>query len=144
MLCQPVWHRPLFRLTVPLALIGVTAGFLLTGIPFGFMALLGLLSLSGMLIKNGIVLVDEINLQLDSGKEPYACVVDAAISRVRPVAMAALTTILGMAPLLTDGFFQSMAVVIMFGLAAATLLTLVIVPVLYTLLFGIRPQPASR
>lgn len=131
-------------LTVPLALIGVTAGFLLTGIPFGFMALLGLLSLSGMLIKNGIVLVDEINLQLGSGKEPYACVVDAAISRVRPVAMAALTTILGMAPLLTDGFFQSMAVVIMFGLAAATLLTLVIVPVLYTLLFGIRPQPAPH
>ncbi|MCJ8169659.1 efflux RND transporter permease subunit [Atopomonas sediminilitoris] len=127
-------------ITVPLAMIGVTAGFLMTGIPFGFMALLGILSLSGMLIKNGIVLVDEINLQLASGKDAYECVVDAAVSRVRPVSMAALTTILGMAPLLGDAFFQSMAVVIMFGLAAATLLTLVVVPVLFTLFFGIKPQ----
>ncbi len=127
-------------ITVPLAIIGVTAGFLLTGIPFGFMALLGFLSLSGMLIKNGIVLVDEINLQLASGKDPFDCVVDAAVSRVRPVSMAALTTILGMAPLLGDAFFQSMAVVIMFGLAAATILTLVVVPVLFTLFHGIKPQ----
>lgn len=127
-------------ITVPLAIIGVTSGFLLTGIPFGFMALLGFLSLSGMLIKNGIVLVDEINLQLASGKEAFDCVVDAAVSRVRPVSMAALTTILGMAPLLSDAFFQSMAVVIMFGLAAATILTLVVVPVLFTLFHGIKPQ----
>ncbi|MEH6566426.1 MAG: efflux RND transporter permease subunit [Halopseudomonas sp.] len=125
--------------TVPLAVIGVTCGFLLTGIPFGFMALLGFLSLSGMLVKNGIVLVDEIGLQSDSGKDAYSALVTAAISRVRPVAMAALTTILGMAPLLTDAFFQSMAVVIMFGLGFATLLTLVILPLLYSMVYRIDP-----
>lgn len=124
-------------LTVPLAIIGVTFGFLLTGIPFGFMALLGFLSLSGMLVKNGIVLVDEIRLQLDSGKAAYEALVDASISRVRPVSMAALTTILGMAPLLTDAFFQSMAVVIMFGLGFATVLTLVVLPMLYSLFLRI-------
>jgi multidrug efflux pump subunit AcrB len=124
-------------LTVPLAVIGVTLGFLLTGIPFGFMALLGFLSLSGMLVKNGIVLVDEIRLQIDSGKEAYSALVDSAISRVRPVSMAALTTILGMAPLLTDAFFQSMAVVIMFGLGFATILTLVVLPVIYSLFYQI-------
>ncbi|WP_304640289.1 efflux RND transporter permease subunit [Pseudomonas sp.] len=130
-------------LTVPLAVIGVTFGFLLTGIPFGFMALLGFLSLSGMLVKNGIVLVDEIKLQLDSGKEAYDALVESATSRVRPVAMAALTTILGMAPLLGDGFFQSMAVVIMFGLGFATVLTLVVLPVLYSVFFAI-PVPATN
>tara|TARA_R110000764_G_scaffold29470_9_gene69062 strand:+ start:3855 stop:6923 length:3069 start_codon:yes stop_codon:yes gene_type:complete len=123
--------------TVPLAVIGVTLGFLVTGIPFGFMALLGFLSLSGMLVKNGIVLVDEIGLQIDGGKEAYSALVDASISRVRPVAMAALTTILGMAPLLTDAFFQSMAVVIMFGLGFATVLTLVILPLLYSMTYRI-------
>ena len=129
-------------LTVPLAIIGVTIGFLLTGIPFGFMALLGFLSLSGMLVKNGIVLVDEIRLQLDSGKPAFEALVSSSVSRVRPVSMAAITTILGMAPLLTDGFFQSMAVVIMFGLGFATLLTLVVLPVLYSLFFGISPARA--
>ena len=131
-------------LTVPLAMIGVTLGFLLTGIPFGFMALLGLLSLSGMLVKNGIVLVDEIQLQLASGKDALQAVEDASISRVRPVAMAALTTILGMSPLLTDAFFQSMAVVIMFGLGFATLLTLVVLPVLYCVFYGIKEQGAVQ
>jgi len=131
-------------LTVPLAMIGVTLGFLLTGIPFGFMALLGLLSLSGMLVKNGIVLVDEIQLQLASGKDALQAVEDASISRVRPVAMAALTTILGMSPLLTDAFFQSMAVVIMFGLGFATLLTLVVLPVLYCVFYGIKEQGAAE
>ncbi|MFN3579800.1 MAG: efflux RND transporter permease subunit [Pseudomonas sp.] len=125
-------------LTVPLAVIGVTVGFLLTGIPFGFMALLGFLSLSGMLVKNGIVLVDEIKLQLDEGKEAYTALVDSSISRVRPVAMAAITTILGMAPLLSDAFFQSMAVVIMFGLGFATVLTLIVLPLLYSLFYRIE------
>ncbi|WDE01130.1 efflux RND transporter permease subunit [Thalassomonas actiniarum] len=123
--------------TVPLALIGVAAGLLLMGAPFSFMALLGLLSLSGMLIKNGIVLVDQINLELGQGKDPYLAVFDSAVSRVRPVAMAAITTILGMIPLLFDAFFESMAVTIMFGLGFATVLTLIVVPVLFTLLYKI-------
>jgi multidrug efflux pump subunit AcrB len=124
--------------TVPLAIIGVSAGLYFTGSPFSFMALLGLLSLSGMLIKNGIVLVDQINLELSEGKEPYFAVFDSAVSRVRPVAMAAITTILGMIPLLFDVFFKSMAVTIMFGLGFATILTLIVVPVLYAMIFKIK------
>jgi len=120
--------------TVPLAIIGVTVGFLSTGIAFGFMSLLGLLSLSGMLIKNGIVLVEQIKLEKEQGKEFYDAIVHASVSRVRPVSMAAITTVLGMIPLLTDDFFKSMSVVIMFGLSFATVLTLIVVPVMYSLL----------
>ena len=124
--------------TVPLAIIGVTMGLLLLNAPFGFMALLGFLSLSGMLVKNGIVLVEQIKLEMES-REPFDAVVLASISRVRPVCMAAITTILGMVPLLFDAFFESMAVVIMFGLGFATVLTLIVIPVLYTLVYGIKP-----
>ena len=124
-------------LTVPLAAIGVTAGLLLTGQPFGFMALLGFMSLSGMLIKNAIVLIDEINAQTGRGVEPFTAIVDSGVSRLRPVAMAAMTTVLGMVPLLTDAFFVSMAVTIMFGLAFATVLTLLVVPVLYACFYRI-------
>jgi multidrug efflux pump subunit AcrB len=134
-------------LTVPLALIGVAWGLLLTGQPFGFMALLGFLSLSGMLIKNAIVLIEEINHQIRSGKNRFEAVLDSGVSRMRPVSMAAATTILGMIPLLPDAFFVAMAVTIMAGLAVATVLTLVFVPVLYTIFFGIPhggdPEPVA-
>ena len=96
--------------------MGVTAGLLLLDKPFGFMALLGFLSLSGMLIKNGVVLLEQVNVELGEGKPPHQALVDAAVSRVRPVAMAAATTILGMLPLLFDDFFASMATVIMSAL----------------------------
>ncbi|NOR12309.1 MAG: AcrB/AcrD/AcrF family protein [Candidatus Aminicenantes bacterium] len=129
-------------LTVPLAIIGVTLGLLLFKQPFGFMAMLGLLSLSGMLIKNAIVLIDQINLEIREGKQPYWAVVDSGVSRMRPVMLAAGTTILGMIPLLRDAFFVSMAVTIMFGLLVASVLTLVVVPVLYTIFFRI-PSPKS-
>jgi multidrug efflux pump subunit AcrB len=125
-------------LTVPLAIIGVTAGLLIFKQPFGFMALLGLMSLSGMLIKNAIVLIDQIDLEIRGGKPPLASVIDSGISRMRPVSLAAITTIFGMIPLLQDQFFVSMAVTIMFGLGFATLLTLVVVPVLYTVFFRIK------
>jgi multidrug efflux pump subunit AcrB len=128
-------------LTVPLAIIGVTAGLLLSRQPFGFMALLGLMSLSGMLIKNAIVLVDQIDLEMKSGKPPFQAIVDSGVSRLIPVAMAALTTILGMMPLLQDAFFIAMAVTIMFGLGFATVLTLIVVPVLYAIFFRVRHQP---
>lgn len=124
--------------TVPLALIGVTSGLLLLDTPFGFMALLGFLSLSGMVLKNGIVLLDQIEIEMKLGKDPYVAVVDAALSRVRPVCMAAITTILGMIPLLPDIFFKPMAVTIMFGLGFATVLTLIVVPVLYRLFHSVR------
>ena len=118
-------------LVVPLALIGVTLGLLATNQPFGFMSLLGFLSLMGMLIKNAIVLIDEINLQSGAGKDLMAAIVDSGVSRLRPVAMAASTTALGMIPLLFDAFFAAMAVTIIAGLVFATLLTMVVVPVLY-------------
>ena len=125
-------------LCVPLALIGVTAGLLLTNQPFGFMAILGFLSLTGMLIKNAIVLIDEINLQISGGKEKLIAVIDSGASRLMPVSMAALTTALGMAPLVLDAFFVSMAVTIISGLMFATVLTMIFVPVLYTLFFKIK------
>jgi multidrug efflux pump subunit AcrB len=130
-------------LTVPLAIIGVTLGLLLFDQPFGFMALLGLLSLSGMLIKNAIVLIDQIDTEIASGKDRYQSVIDSGISRLNPVMMAAMTTILGMIPLLQDAFFISMAVTIMFGLLVATILTLIVVPVLYTIFFKISYSSAQ-
>jgi multidrug efflux pump subunit AcrB len=125
-------------LTVPLAIIGVTVGLLITRQPFGFMALLGMLSLSGMLIKNAIVLIDEIRTLRKEGTDAYTAVIQAGVSRARPVSMAAVTTVLGMIPLLADAFFVSMAVTIMFGLSFATILTLVVVPVLYSIFFNVK------
>ncbi|RCV90838.1 efflux RND transporter permease subunit [Billgrantia montanilacus] len=130
-------------LVVPMSICGVVIGLWLTGLPFSFTALLGMLSLSGMLMKNAIVLVDEIDAQIQSGKERLGALIDASISRLRPVALAAGTTSLGMLPLLADAFFNSMAVTIMGGLAFASLLTLIAVPVLYSLLFGIPYRCAS-
>jgi multidrug efflux pump subunit AcrB len=118
-------------LVVPLAVIGVTVGLLSTHQPFGFMSLLGFLSLMGMLIKNAIVLIDEINLQSGEGKDLMSAIIDSGVSRLRPVAMAASTTALGMIPLLFDAFFVAMAITIIAGLMFATLLTMVVVPVLY-------------
>ncbi|MCE2595787.1 efflux RND transporter permease subunit [Motilimonas cestriensis] len=123
---------------VPLALIGITSGLIILDKPFSFMALLGMLSLSGMLLKNGIVLLDQINIEIEEGKEAFQAVFDSTVSRVRPVCMAAVTTILGILPLITDAFFESMAAVVMFGLGVATILTLLIVPVLYILVFKIK------
>ena len=127
-------------LTVPLILIGVVAGLLGFDQPFGFMALLGFLSLVGMQIKNAIVLIDEINAQLAAGAQPFDAVVMSGVTRLRPVVNTALTTVLGMIPLVVDPFYSAMAVTIMCGLAFATLLTMVVVPVNYALLFRI-PKP---
>ncbi len=125
-------------LCVPLALIGVSVGLLLTGESFNFMAILGLLSLIGMLIKNAVVLIDETDQQIKDGKPGYQATVDAAVSRLRPVGLAAATTVLGMIPLLPDAFFSALAVTVMAGLAFATVLTLVVVPTLYATFFGLR------
>lgn len=132
-------------MTVPLAMIGVTLGLLVTGQPFGFMALLGLLSLIGMQIKNAIVLVDEIGTQIDTGIPAFEAVIASGVSRARPVSMGAITTVLGMIPLLIDPFFSAMAVTIMFGLTGAAIFTLIIVPVFYAIVFRIpNPVPAGK
>jgi multidrug efflux pump subunit AcrB len=128
---------------IPFALIGVTVGLLVTRQPFGFVALLGAMSLAGMMIKNAIVLLDEIGALKAAGKSDHDAVVEAAVSRVRPVMLAAATTVLGVIPLLQDVFWISMAVTIMFGLALGSLLTVVVVPVLYACFYRIRPEPAS-
>ena len=127
-------------LCLPLAMIGIVLGMLLTGKDFGFVAIVGALGLIGMMIKNGVVLLDEITLQIGSGKEPEAALLDSSSSRFRPVMMAALTTILGMIPLLSDDLFGAMAVTIMFGLLVGTVITLVFIPVLYALFFGMKGQ----
>lgn len=126
-------------LVVPMSVTGMVLGLLFTGLPFTFTALLGFLSLSGMLMKNAIVLVEEIDLQRAEGVPDYKAVIDGSVSRLRPVVLAAGTTIFGMVPLLPDAFFASMAVTIMGGLAFASVLTLIAVPVLYALFFRIKP-----
>jgi multidrug efflux pump subunit AcrB len=125
-------------LVVPMSICGVTIGLLLFRGAFGFMALLGLLSLIGMMIKNGVVLVEEIDGQISSGVPRMQAVIFGSMSRLRPVALAAGTTILGMVPLLWDPFFKDMAITMMAGLAFATVLTMVAVPALYVLLFSIK------
>jgi multidrug efflux pump subunit AcrB len=130
-------------LIVPMSIVGVTAGLLATGIAFSFTALLGLLSLSGMLIKNAIVLIDEIDRRIREGEVPWGALVDGSVSRLRPVLLAAGTTILGMTPLLGDAFFQGMAMTIISGLAFASVITLVAVPAIYALFFGIRAPKAE-
>ena len=140
MLFNSIKKTLIIWLTVPLSLIGVTAGLLMFAQPFGFMALLGLMSLSCMLIKNASVLIDQIDADLATGKSPFDAIVDSGVSRLIPVAMAAGTTILGMLPLLTDAFFVAMAVTIMFGLGFATVLTLIVVPVLYAVFYKVPYQ----
>ena len=124
--------------TVPLSIIGIAAGLLLLNMPFTFTAMLGMLSLSGMVLKNGIVLVEQINIEAKTATSIQTAIMDACVSRVRPVCMAALTTMLGMVPLISDAFFSSMAVTIIFGLGFATVLTLVVLPVIYSLLYRVR------
>jgi len=120
----------------------VTWGLLLASQPFGFTSLLGFLSLSGMLIKNAIVLVDEIEIQKRQGSPLLRAIVDSGVSRLRPVAMAALTTALGLLPLFTDAFFIAMAVTIVAGLMVATVLTMIVVPVLYAVFFRVKYDPS--
>lgn len=128
----------IIALLVPFAVVGIAFGLFVTGEAFGFLALLGAYSLIGMLIKNAVVLIDQIDLDIKTGKDPLTAVKDSCVGRMRPVMMASATTILGMIPLITDPMFSSMAVTIMFGLAFATILTLIVVPVLYTLFFRIK------
>ena len=123
---------------LPLVAIGIVFGMLAAGMSFGFVAMVGCLGIIGMMIKNGIVLIDEIDRQLSLGVEPYKAVVDSTLSRLRPVMMASMTTVLGMAPLVTDPLFGSLAVTIMGGLTVGTLITLVFLPVLYSLFFKIK------
>lgn len=133
------FRQPIIILCIlPLSLIGVAVGMLLTGFDFGFFPIAGWLGLLGMIIKNVIVLLDEINIQRRNGIAPYTAIIEATVSRTRPVLMAATTTILGMVPLLFDIAFGGMAATIIFGLTFATLLTLFVTPALYAMFYKIK------
>lgn len=125
-------------LSVPMTVCGVVVGLLITDLPLTFPSFFGFLSLSGMLIKNCIILIAEIDKRLDEGERSIGTMVQGSVSRMRPVLLASGTTIAGMSPLLADPFFREMAVCIMGGLAFATLLTLVAVPVFYRIALGKR------
>lgn len=130
---QPV----IIYLIVPLAVVGVVFGLIATGTPMEFMAILGVLSLTGMLIKNAVVLIDQTDTEIAEGKPRMSAVIDAAVSRMRPVVLGVMTTVLGVIPLLWDPFFKSLAVVIICGLSFATILTLIVAPALYAIFFRI-------
>ena len=134
------WKKVILILVCfPFVFCGVTPALLLFRQPFTFMAIIGMMGLIGMMVKNAIVLVDEINrLQTEERRDPYESVVEATVSRVRPVLMASLTTIVGMIPLVNDPMYGSMAVTIMGGLTIGTIITLVLLPLFYTALFRIR------
>ena len=135
------FREPLIILCVlPLSLIGVAIGMLMTGFDFGFFPIAGWLGLLGMIIKNVIVLIDEINIQHRSGVAIYTAIIEATVSRTRPVLMAATTTIFGMIPLLFDVAFGGMAATIIFGLTFATLLTLFITPALYAIFYKVKEK----
>jgi multidrug efflux pump subunit AcrB len=130
-------------LTIPFALIGITLGLLVFDVPFGFVALLGAMSLAGMMIKNAVVLLDQVNINLADGVQSYDAVIEAAVSRLRPVMLAAATTVLGVIPLLQDVFWIGLSVTLMAGLTFGSILTMVIVPVLYATVFRINVKDAA-
>lgn len=130
-------------LTIPFAMIGITGALLLFDVPFGFMALLGAMSLAGMMNKNIVVLLDACNENLANGMDPSHAIIEAAVRRARPVMLAAGTTVLGVIPLLQDVFWIGLAVAIMGGLAIGSLLTLFAVPLFYSIIYGLKP-PAKE
>lgn len=134
------WKKlTLILICFPFVVCGIVAALLVSGKPFTFMAIIGMMGLIGMMVKNSIVLVDEIGrLQKEELMHPYVAVVEATVSRVRPVLMASLTTIVGMIPLLGDPMYESMAITIMGGLTAGTIITLILLPLFYTAIMRIR------
>ena len=134
-------RRPAIILaTIPLGLIGVTFGLLIANSSFGFFTILGLISLSGIIINNAIVLLDRIAIEIrDFGRTQADAIMVACQQRMRPILLTTATTVLGMTPLLWGGtaMFKPMAITIIFGLAFATALTLLVVPVLYSMLFRV-------
>jgi multidrug efflux pump subunit AcrB len=128
---------------IPFVAIGITAGLLATGVPFGFVALLGAMSLVGMMIKNAVVLLDQINLNLEEDMNRYDAIIEAAVSRLRPVALAAGTTVLGVIPLLQDVFWVGLAITLMAGLSFGTLITMFLVPVIYSILYRVKPEASA-
>jgi multidrug efflux pump len=130
--------------TAPLGLIGATGALFISNRPFGFVALLGLIALAGMIMRNAVILVDQIDRDITAGHGRYRAIIDATVRRARPMALTALAAILGMIPLASSLFWGPMAITIMGGLFVATILTLLVVPVLYALWFRVRIDEPAR
>lgn len=131
-------------LCIPMAFVGIVPGMILAGQPFTFMAIIGSFGLMGMIVKNAIVLIDEAERLINNGTQKHLALINATISRTRPVLLASFTTILGMIPLLTDPMYASMAVAIISGLLVGTLITLLFVPILYAAFYGVKPIPVAQ
>jgi multidrug efflux pump len=130
-------------LTAPLGLIGVTAALLVSRMPFGFVAMLGTIALAGMIMRNSVILVDQIDHDIREGAEPWNAIVEATVRRFRPIVLTAAAAVLAMIPLTRSAFYGPMAVAIMGGLVVATVLTLVFLPALYAAWFRVKPVPAA-
>jgi len=139
-------------LTAPLGLVGVVAALLIFQAPLGFVAILGVTALCGMIMRNSVILVDQVQIEISGGRDTWTAVVEAAVHRTRPVALTAAATVLAMIPLTRSVFWGPMAIAIMGGLTVATLLTIFFVPALYAAWFrveraaaqasGVAPVPA--
>src|SRR5206468_8619385 len=132
----------LVLLTAPLGLIGVTAALLAFNVPFGFVAMLGTIALTGMIMRNSVILVDQIEHDQREGSTPTEAVIEATVRRFRPIMLTAAATVLAMIPLTRSAFYGPMAVAIMGGLVVATGLTLLFLPALYAAWFSVR-RPAE-
>jgi multidrug efflux pump len=130
--------------TAPLGIVGATAALLIANSPFGFVALLGMIALAGMIMRNTVILVDQIDHDIAAGHGRHRAVIDATVRRARPVVLTALAAILGMIPLARSLFWGPMAITIMGGLFVATVLTLLVVPALYALWFRVREDEPER
>jgi multidrug efflux pump len=133
----------LVLLTAPLGIIGVTLALLTGHVPFGFVATLGVIALFGMIMRNSVILVDQIEQDIASGYAPWNAIIEATIRRFRPIALTASAAILAMIPLSQSNFWGPMAVAIMGGLVIATILTLIFLPALYAAWFRVNPDGAS-
>ena len=130
--------------TAPLGMIGAVLFLLLFRVPFGFVAMLGTIALAGMVMRNSVILVDQIQQDIDAGHDRWHAIIDATVRRFRPIMLTALAAVLAMIPLSRSAFYGSMAVAIMGGLIVATVLTLVFLPVLYATWFRVRPEEARH
>jgi multidrug efflux pump len=131
-------------LTAPLGLIGVTAALLAFRVPFGFVAMLGTIALAGMIMRNSVILVDQIDRDIRGGAEPWDAIADATVRRFRPIMLTAAAAVLAMIPLTRSAFYGPMAVAIMGGLLVATVLTLVFLPALYAAWFRVKPVASGN
>jgi len=129
--------------TAPLGLIGAAWFLLIFRVPFGFVALLGSIALAGMIMRNSVILIDQIQQDIDAGSAPWNAIIDATVRRFRPIVLTALTAVLAMIPLSRSVFYGSMAVTIMGGLVVGTVLTIVFLPALYAAWFRVRPEGAQ-